>query len=164
MERLQIKAPEGYEIDLEKSDLQNGIVEFKQVKKKLTYVDIAEGLFKHENVWTTNISGKTCKLNKDKGIIYLDPNNAVFKEQLECLMAYNKLRNVAEYLNRGHDMKWNLRIIHYYHALAQDSNNVVIFKSICNQSSSVYFATKELAQQAIEILGEEEIKKALFIY
>ena len=32
------------------------------------------------------------------------------------------------------------------------------------QRSNVYFTSKELAQRAIEILGEEEIKKALFIY
>lgn len=163
MNKIEINIPEGFEIDNEKSNFSKGIIEFKPVeKKKLSYGDIANQLFKDSAFWvgSEGLIRKYVPINTKSA-----PNNSTSREQLECLMAYNKLRNVAEYLNKesnfkildANQEKWYL----YYELSKKQLNCAVVYGSI---SSHIFFKSKELAKQAIEILGEEEIKKALFIY
>lgn len=165
MNKINITIPEGFEIDQQKSDLAKGVIEFKPVEKKLTYEDVAKELFKNKKCSWINSDGEVATSNGTFIGSYNDPNNATSKEQLECLMAYNKLRNVAEYLNAGlifnknsqNEQKWYL----YYNI----NNKKIVFAAIYSAiNSDAYFASRKLAEQAIEILGEEEIKKALFIY
>lgn len=89
-------------------------------------------------------------------------NNATSKKQLEKLLAINMLMNIAKCLNGNWQPNWNNYAeykysIYYSHMHDKLSVNDVY----TTQSQSIYFKTKELAQQAIEILGEETIKLAL---
>ena len=160
MNKIEINVPQGFQIDIEKSDLSKGLIEFKPMEeKKLTYDDIAKSLLFNKNGYYLDVNGNVSIGN---GLpfktSYAHPNNATSKEQLECLMAYNKLRNVAEYLN-----KKNIKC-EYYIYCAKFENSIRIAYNSSTYTSSVLFASKELAEKAISILGEEEIKKALFIY
>ena len=166
MEILKISIPEGYEIDQSKSDLSKGIIEFKPIeKKKLNYEDIAKKLFVKNGGFCTSSSGTISEFSKCIELTASEPTMLPLKKQLECLMAYNKLRNVAEYLNEGFNFKildanqekWYL----YYELSKKQLNCAIVYASI---SSHVFFKSKELGEKAIEILGEVEIKKALFIY
>lgn len=164
MNKIEINIPEGFEIDNEKSNFSKGIIEFKPVEKKeLSYMIIAKELFYNKDVYYTDGFGR---INKTKVIdTVLNINNATSKEQLECLMAYNKLRNVAEYLNGGRKMLWENQFMEKYYIFYNWFLKRIKVDSVSNtQRSEVFFASKILAEQAIEILGEEEIKKALFIY
>ena len=89
-------------------------------------------------------------------------NNATSEKQLQRLLAINKLMNVAEYLNEGWKPDW------------KDTNKSKWFISWDNRRNKfelgyrsayidgiAYFKTPYLALQAIEILGEEEVKLAL---
>ena len=73
--------------------------------------------------------------------------------------------NVAKYLNGDWEPNWNdLSEPKWY-----ISYNPRYFKLNTNWAvlcklSSAYFKSEELALQAIEILGEEEVKKALGIF
>lgn len=127
---LKIETPEGYEIDLETSNLSEGIVRFKPKKVELSYSRIAKELFRESNPYFTDILGDIVQSSTSERMN--DPNNATTREQLECLMVHNKLRNVAEYLG------------------VKDGIEIQI-----NQF---------LLLKATEILGEDEVKKALFIY
>lgn len=166
MNKIEINIPEGFEIDNEKSDLSKGIIEFKPIeKKKLSYKDVVDKLFTGKVVYWSNSYG--CITSWSLGDINdkINPNNATSKEQLECLMAYNKLRNVAEYLNGGRKMLWENQFMEKYYIFYNWFLKRIKVDSVSNtQRSEVFFASKILAEQAIEILGEEEIKKALFIY
>ena len=115
MNKIEINIPEGFEIDNEKSNFSKGIIEFKPVeKKKLNYEDIAKFLFKNKNgAWLTD-RGKVEVNGGGFTTSWADPNNATSKEQLECLMAYNKLHNVAEYLNKGWKPDWSSNGANYY--------------------------------------------------
>lgn len=158
---LKIEAPEGYEVDWDNSS--NNVIRFKPIKKKITYQDVKEKLFfdkEHYVEYSGTInSSKTTRYYGENIII------ATSIQQIEQLLALNKLMNVAKYLNgdwepqfldRGQkkwciyynfeDFKWGVtNYTHYQHA-------------------AVYFKSEELALQAIKILGEEEVKKALGIF
>lgn len=140
---LEFQIPEGYVFD--KDNSTENVIRFKPVKKKVTYTDIIKELY--------------------SGNCYYINNNSTSWRHLQHLIALNKLMNVAKYLNGDwepqfldrcqkkwciyynfEDFKWGVtNYTHYQHA-------------------AVYFKSEELALQAIEILGEEEVKKALGIF
>ena len=140
---IEFQIPEGYVFD--KDNSTENVIRFKPIKKTITYEDIIKKLY----------PGKCYYIN----------NNQTSEKQICQLLYLNKLMNVAKYLNgdwepqfldRGQkkwciyynfeDFKWGVtNYTHYQHA-------------------AVYFKSEELALKAIEILGEEEVKKALGIF
>lgn len=154
---LTIEIPNEKIVDWDESKKQNKIV-FKD--KQLTYGDICEKLFKN-CLYFINERGKIeLNDNVNKWMKY-DANNADSKHQLECILAKNKLANVAKYLNDG----WKPAVGYtawYIISYGHNKINIVddyFQHSYC--SSRIVFKTKEFAQQAIEILGEETVKLAL---
>ena len=126
----------------------------------MTYNDVCKKLFNCEKYYT-DASGEIRLSNTSNIIQYeTDPNNATTKHQLVCIMAKNMLANVAKYLNDG----WKPDRCSYKYCINNYYGNLVVYStkgecSICLGQS--IFKTKELAQQAIEILGEETVKLAL---
>jgi hypothetical protein len=160
MKTLQINCPDGHEIDQEKSDLSKGIIEFKEVKsKKITYKDVTEALFGNRESYYINTKGSVVSTDRLFKESCIDSNNSTTSEQLESILALNKLCNVARYLNRDWIPDWNTGEDKHYFYIEKDEIKVSV--AYWNKSSSVYFSSGKLALQAIEILGEEEIKKAL---
>ena len=153
---LTIEIPKGKIVDWEESKKQNKIV---LKNKRLTYSDACRKLFVGYGWFFTDAEGGIH--HTLGGNTYSCANNSTTKHQLECILAKNKLANVAKYLNDGWkptvgDTAWY--IISYGH------NNIDIVDADFQHShcsSRIIFKTKELAQQAIEILGEETVKLAL---
>ena len=151
MNTLEIEIPSDKEIDWKESEKQNKIV---LKDKQLTYEDVCKKLFNGETYYT-NTNGKICSSNITQYVT--DPNNATTEHQLECILAKNKLANVAKYLNDGWKpnkggpvfclTNWEYLSVGMYHF--ENYGNQIIFKN------------REVAQQAVEILGEETIKLAL---
>ena len=90
---LTIELPDGKEIDWDESKKQNKIV---LKDKQLTYEDICKKLFEddHYTIAWEGYPIKCCSA------IY-NASNATTEHQLECILAKNKLANVAKYLNNG---------------------------------------------------------------
>ena len=158
---FKIEIPEGYEVDKENSTFEK--IVFKKVEEKLTYEKIIEKLFYNKVYYYTDKNG-TIKASANVGIkpCDIDPNNAPTEHQLQRLLALNKLMNTAYYLNNGWKPDWeNTLQIKFY--IYYNHNNKIISINFGNYLNYgiVYFKSKELAQQAIEILGEETIKLAL---
>lgn len=166
MNKIEINIPEGFEIDNKKSNFSKGIIEFKSIEKKeLSYDCIAKNLFINRLIYFTEYNGTISRNNNVSESQCKYTNNATSKKQLECLMAYNKLRNVAEYLNAGNKLDWNdpmkAKWFIYYN---WDNKLLSVDAHFRYQRSDIYFYLKDSAKAAIKILGKEEIKKALFIY
>ena len=152
---IKITPPDGYEIDRENSTFE--CIKFKP-KSKRTYRDIIKELFKRR-YWYVDTRGAILDTNNDI-VCVTDPNNATSRKQLEKLLAINKLMNVAKYLNNGWQPDWN------------DGNEkkvvIMLFNGYITSTdvyytsyAPVYFKTKYLAEQAIEILGKDTIRLAL---
>lgn len=153
---LEIEVPQGYEIDKEQSSFEK--IVFKKVEEKLTYSDIAEKLFAFNGHYYINDDGRIMKTS----IGWRCPNVAPTEHQLKRLLAINKLMNVAYYLNDDWKPDWNdIEQGKFYIYYSNVSETIEIdYNCVCN-SGEVYFKSKELAEQAVEILGEETIKLAL---
>lgn len=118
----------------------------------ITYDDICEELFFGKTAyWVRNNKIK-------KGVIrysYSDIDNYTSLAQAKRTLAFNKLQNIAKYLNEG----WKPDFT--------GSNPCTICKnraggySFLNnglpQAGAIYFKTEELAQEAIRLMGEESL-------
>ena len=157
---LKIVPPEGYEIDRENSSIDT--IRFKPIKKKIKYHNIAEKLFLNKITYFISVNGKI-----GSHMLTENPsraNNATSKQQIEQLLALNKLMNVAKYLNGNWKINWRSKQEKYYIVYDYWKYILTVTCSNCFQSTLVYFESPALAKQAIEILGEEEVKKALGIF
>lgn len=152
---LTIEIPNNKVVDWDESKKQNKIV---LKDKQLTYDDICKELFSKEYYYicgSGEIVGSFCSPR-----FLSDVNNAVSKHQLECILAKNKLANVAKYLNDGWKRDgYNGEFGYFICKLPKEIE--IIQCDNYKFNNNVIFKSKELAQQAIDILGEETVKLAL---
>lgn len=154
---FKIEVPQGYEIDKENSTFE--CIRFKEIDKKLTYEDVAKELFGDKDMCYINAVGAVVKGQVEKEYV-LDPNNCTSQKQANKLIAINKLMNVAKYLNEKvgkipQDDKF------YYFELTYGNIKIDWTTPHVINYGCVYFYSRELAQLAIDILGEDTIRTAL---
>lgn len=134
---LKIQVPEGYEIDKENSTFE--CIKFK--KKPVTIMGIMDE-FKEKHNYPVKVL-------------------ATSNTHMHKILAINSLILVAKYLNKGWVPNFNNSKQPKYF-MATTSGNTVCIETIYGFNASVaYFKTNELAQQAINILGEDTIRIAL---
>lgn len=153
---VKITVPEGYEIDKENSTFE--CIKFK--KKAISYKDICRSMTDADDGFYY-ISGSVITHDDRKHYNDFWKVGAPSYNQIAQIVALNKLMNAAAYLNTQ-KIDWSDRdnpkfAIGYSHINKQ----LCTYTTSNMQCSHVYFNSKELAQQAIEILGEATIKCAL---
>lgn len=136
MEEIKINIPDGYKIDVENSDLSKGIIILKQ--KELTYDELCMELRSQSEMMGFYIP--TNKHDKVKAIL--------------------KLIKTAYYLNEGWEPNWDNEIESKYDFFL-DHKKININRMRIHAHSICYFKSRELAEKAIEILGEDTIRLAL---
>lgn len=155
-EEIKITVPEGYEIDKENSTFE--CIKFKK-KKGLTYLNIHKALFGDGNYYYISIGGNIAR--GENSSVGEFSHLAKHSSQLERILAINKLMNVAEYLNGGWKPDWEDNTDKWY-LLWQGYRKEFDTIGLSHvQYPGPVFRTQDLALQAIEILGEEEVKLAL---
>lgn len=148
---LKIEAPEGYEVDWDNSS--RNTIKFKPIKKKTTYEDVIN------NIKVTNIG-----VSVQFGLTKIGEDCFVASEkQLTQLLALNKLINVANYLNDGWEPDWDDEYENKFYIYYSSGKLYCCSKQRANHGC-VAFESETLVRQAIEILGEDEVKKALGIF
>lgn len=118
----------------------------------ITYDDICKELFFEKTAYWVHEN------EIKEGVIrcsYNDIDNYTSLAQAKRTLAFNKLQNIAKYLNKG----WKPDFT--------DSNPRTICKNRAGgynflsngllQAGAIYFKTEELAQEAIRIMGEESL-------
>ncbi len=163
MKEIIIKVPDNCEL---KQDGNTYTIVEKE--KKITYEDVARSLFSKNYFFIGgrgNIEGNSYILNNNA----TDLTNCTSQKQAKKLLAINKFMNVAKYLNGDWQPDWNnydehkyyiYYVNHYLGIRINDNSNLRIDGNISDQNAFVYFKSVKLAQQAIEILGEDTIKLA----
>lgn len=130
--QLIIDIPKGMEIDLESSDLANGIVKFKQ--STIIYADIADAL-------------RLCIHRK---------NIVVHEDNAPKLIALSRLMNIAKYYNGDWEPDWNTSNWNTY----RESKYYIYYKNSeakygvgCTSSANwgnIYFKSSDDAKSVID--------------
>ncbi len=125
----------------------------KTQKKSITYDDVLKELFLDKIAsWV----GRTKIYTATIGVVnYNDQNNCTTEAQAKRLLAFNKLMNIAKYLNGdwkpdfdGNNKNWFIRI--------ENGKYVARFFKWFN-NGSVYFKSEEAANRAILLMGENSL-------
>ena len=137
MKQVTIAIPDNCEL---KQDGNTYIITEKE--KKLTYEDVVKELY--PNSHQKLMAGY---FNSEK--------------HLQKLIATNKLMNVAKYLNSDWQPNWSSDEDKYYIYYSNQYGGLRIDVAVSVQENNIFFKSKELAEKAIEILGEDTIKLVL---
>lgn len=122
----------------------------------ITYDDICKELFLHKKTFW--VSSKIIKAGTLRYCSHKDINNCTSKAQAKRLVAFNKLQNIAKYLNDGwkpnfdgHTKNWSI--------YKEINSNVysILYSNKCNEGN-VYFKSKRLANFAASLMGRESLE------
>lgn len=135
----------------------------------ITYDDICKDLFYNKKAYYLDDSNKISQWTMTSSN-YKDFDNCTSKAQAKRFVAFNKLQNIAKYLNKGWkpDFDDTLQEKFYivYTGDKPESNfEVDLLKGYCVYSkinepayeSSIYFKTFNLACEAIRLMGKESL-------
>lgn len=163
MKEIKITPPEGYEVDQENSTFE--LIKFKPIKpikRKLSYTDITNEVFKDDIVWYIERNGNIVStFISPTSTNRLDPNNCTSEKQAQKLMAINQLMNVAKYLNGAWKPNWGGNEAKWYIEVEVENSSIEVDFCTSFNSRVCYFQFRKCAEQAIEILGEDTIRLAL---
>ena len=118
----------------------------------ITYDDICKKLFFNKTAYW--VRGN----NIEEGVIresYNDRDNCTSMAQVKRVVAFNKLQNIAKYLNKGwkpdfcsSEKKW---------AIIKGVEGFSPKYIMMTNDTNVYFKSKDLANEAISLMGEESL-------
>lgn len=120
----------------------------------ITYNDILKKLYFDKTAYWVYGKGD---INEGKQSIasYTDAVNCTSRAQAKRLAAFNKLQNIAKYLNKGWkpdfsicDKKWGI--------IKDGESFTPIYIRMVNDAN-IYFGHKDLASEAIRLMGKESL-------
>lgn len=120
--------------------------------KPITYDDICKELFYKKDAWYLNHNHIETWVQTSSN--YGDPDNCTSKAQVKRLIAFNKLQNIAKYLNGGWKPNFKDHSKNWY--IYKDILCGVTFNYTTNQGT-VYFKNADLAEEAIQLMGEDSL-------
>ena len=122
--------------------------------KLLTYDDILKELYyKKTAYWNTGENGmyhETQSLADYKDVV-----NCTTPAQAKRLSAFNKLQNIAKFLNEG--WKPNFRTNTKNWCIAKWGDNYISQYNTIRNDGSVYFKSEDILKEAIRLMGKESL-------
>ena len=142
---------------------ENKIVEIEGKKYELIpLLDINGGIaFDADSYTLKPVENKVTlqDMRNEMGIPFVTYNGAHTEKMTDKLRAIRDILVVAEYLNKGWKPDFK-DYIQYKYSIDIVHLNIKVYRWKESNISITYFKTKELAQQAIDILGEDTIRLA----
>lgn len=120
--------------------------------KPITYNDICKELFYKKDAWYLNHNHIETWVQTSSN--YYDADNCTSEAQVRRMIAFNKLQNIAKYLNGGWKPNFKDGSKNWY--IYKDILYGVTFNHTTNQGI-VYFKNADLAEEAIQLMGEESL-------
>ena len=121
--------------------------------KPITYDDICKELFLNKDAWFLNhdtIDSWVQTLSN-----FRDLDNCTSKAQAKRMIAFNKLQNIAKYLNDGwkpvfdgKNQNWNI---------CKENDIFIAMHTRCLNKACVYFKSEDITNEAIRLMGEESL-------
>lgn len=121
--------------------------------KPITYDDISKELFLKKKIFF--VLGKYIESGTAHDENYDDLDNCTSEAQAKRMAAFNKLQNIAKYLNG--DWKPNFDGDHKNWNINKDGDTYIAISTMALNKASVYFKSKELTKKAIRLMGEESL-------
>ena len=159
----EIPIPDGYQIFISedgKPMIRKKIEEDEDKKapntsegNPITYEDVLKELFLNKKTYwigNTYINTTISQYNN-----YNDIDNCTSIAQANRMIAFNKLQNIAKYLNNGWVSNFNDKNKNWFIRI-EDGKYVARFSKWFN-NGSVYFKSKEAANEAIRLMGEDSL-------
>lgn len=122
--------------------------------KPITYDDICKYLFYNKDAYYLDESNKISAWVMTSSN-YNDFDNCTSVAQVKRIIAFNKLQNIAKYLNGnwkpdfdGNQKNWNI---------IKTSNTFIAMSTTALNKASVYFKSEDLVLEAIRLMGEESL-------
>lgn len=119
----------------------------------ITYDDICKKLFLHKRTYW--VYDKKIENNVSGYITYNDLSNCASMAQAKRLAAFNKLQNIAKYLNDGwkpkfdeNQQNWNI---------VKDNGTFIAMHTTSISKACVYFKSEDLTKEAIRLMGKESL-------
>lgn len=123
--------------------------------KPITYDDICKDLFYNKDAYYLDESNKVSSWVMTSSN-YNDFDNCTSIAQAKRMIAFNKLQNIAKYLNDGWKPNFEYGNKNWYINREGVDNYKTFWSDIFN-SGSVYFKTEELAWKAFRLMGRESL-------
>lgn len=121
--------------------------------KPITYDDILRELYFNKTAYwvsSTNIKHTTTGENT-----YNDIDNCASEAQAKRIVAFNKLQNIAKYLNKG--WKPDFRSFEKKWCIGKDGKSLTAVYNLLINEASIYFKNKDLVSEAIRLMGKESL-------
>lgn len=118
----------------------------------ITYDDICKALFFKNKIYWAYKDGIDSDMASPSN--YKDVDNCTSEAQVKRLIAFNKLQNIAKYLNKGWKPNFKDHSKNWY--IYKDILCDVTFNYTTNQGT-VYFKNADLAEEAIQLMGKDSL-------
>lgn len=121
----------------------------------ITYDDILKKLYLNKkSFWISSIEIQS---SITRECSYNDMNNCTSMTQAKRMLAFNKLQNIAKYLNGGWKPKFDGNTEVWDINVAYDSEEYIPCSSVVYNNGMVYFKSEQLANEAIRLMGDESL-------
>ena len=118
----------------------------------ITYDDICKKLFFNKTAYWAR--GK----NIEEGVIresYNDIDNCTSVAQVKRVVAFNKLQNIAKYLNKGWKPKFDGETVNW--CICYETREYVPKATSYLNDAIIFFSSKDITFEAIRLMGEESL-------
>ena len=162
----EIPVPEGLQIFISedgKPMIRKKVEDDGEQKNKfaqIAYHQLAKDLYKgaYPYYWNVNTDNEyeaidTYECSADYDCLF----NCYTEAQVRRLMAFNKLQNIATYLNDGWKPDFKDDSDKYFIYLDGVNKKYHVARNVHCMDSGVHFKTEKLAERAIEIMGEASL-------
>ena len=119
----------------------------------ITYDDICKKLFCNNKIYWAYKDGIDSDMASPSN--YKDVDNCTSEAQVKRLIAFNKLQNIAKYLNKGWKPKFNYNKENW--CICKEEEDFVPKYNQLTNDGSVYFKNEDIANEAIRLMGEESL-------
>ena len=118
----------------------------------MTLNEIMKALYFKREAYFIDMFGK---VKHNQTTLYSDRNNCVSEKHIERWLYMNDLLNVSMYLNEGWTPEWeNSQQLKY---IICSKDNKFVVTETAYPISFTYFKSKDLAEEAINIIVEKEL-------
>lgn len=121
-------------------------------EEPITYDDICKKLFFNKTAYW--VRGK----NIEEGVIresYNDSDNCTSVAQVKRVVAFNKLQNIAKYLNKGWKPKFDGKTVNW--CICYETREYVPKATSYLNDANIFFSSKDITFEAIRLMGEESL-------